>query len=174
MGLIDEIEKKQDKSEKDLDILFEEACKRGAILSIVHFDAFGKEKELIKNALVEFLATLSNEKGILYCKGTIEEPIESSEGFSTYAEVKLLSENFGYLLHVCIKYAPSAVQILMPSKIVLEIDAAQNLLLDASLLSQEYSKYFVEKIMSKEDFQKFQEILKKRAEEGKKMLEGKT
>jgi hypothetical protein len=172
---VEKFERKEKYSEKDLEELFEEAAKRGAVLAILHFAVQGPNKEAVKNALVDFTAKLTVEKGVLYCRGEIEEAIETAiekeNVYSTFSEVKILAEKFEVLLKIALKYGPGAVEILKPRKIVLETDEAQALLLDASEAIQEYARFVMEKIMGKEEFTRFAEHLKKRQESGKKMLE---
>ena len=50
-------------SQAELDQLFKDAGKRGAIYGLLHFDAYGRDKEVIRNALVELVGRLQAEKG---------------------------------------------------------------------------------------------------------------
>ncbi len=157
-------------SEADLEGLFEKAVQRGAVLAILHFDAHGKDAEAVKNSLVEFVGRLSKEKGIIYCRGEVEAAIESGDLYSSCAEVKTLAETFNDLVSVSLKYGPIAVELLKPEKIVLPLDEAQNLLVDASMVSQEYAKFIYEKTLKGEELDRFHKQLAARAEFGKKLL----
>ncbi|MBI5060762.1 MAG: hypothetical protein HZB67_00430 [Candidatus Aenigmarchaeota archaeon] len=166
------IAEKKEVSEGELNELFEEAVKRGAVLAQLHFDAYGEDKDAVKDALVEFVGRISNERGVLYCVGEIKDVIERKGQFSTYSEVKLLAADFESLLNISLKYGPVAVEILKPHKIELTVDQAQGLLLTASSTTQDYVSFLLQRVMKPEDFQKLQEHLKWRVEYGKKMVEG--
>ena len=158
-------------SDADLEALVEKATSRGAVLSVVHFDAHGKDAEAVKNSLVELVAKLSKEKGMIYCRGQVEEALESENLYSSCAEVKVLVGGFNDLVNVALKYGPIAVEIVKPNKITLPLDEAQNIIVDASKISQEYAKFILEKTLSGEELQRFQKQLVARAEFGKKLLE---
>jgi len=160
-------------SERDLDELFDKAAKRGAVLSTLHFDSHGKDAGAVKNSLIDFIARLSKEKGVLYCRGEVEAAIESGDLYSSCAEVRLLTDNYANLVNVSLKYGPIAVEILKPDKIVLTLDEAQNVIVDASNISQDYAKYIYEKTLTGEDLRLFHEKIAARAELGRKILEEK-
>ena len=162
--------------EKDLEKLFEEASRKGAVLCLLHFDAYGEKAEDVKNALVELTGRITGEKNILYCTGEIEEPMEREEkdgkkAFSTYAEVRVLASSFENMMNLCLRYAPIAIEIEKPREVRLNTEQMQNVLLNASSVSQQYTNYFMQKLLKNEDFDKFQEHLKQRAEMGKKLIE---
>lgn len=160
-------------SEKEVEELFEKATReKGAVLALLHFDAHGKDEETVRNSLIDFVDRMTKEKGVVYCKGEIGEVLKKSdESYSTYAEVKVLVASFSDLLNLSLKYGPVAVEILSPSEIRLELDEAHALLLDASRSTQDYVEYIMKKVLKPEDFAKFREQLKYRAEVGKKLME---
>lgn len=159
-------------SEEELEELFEKACRQGAVLCMLHFDAHGPDKKAVEDSLVGFVARLTKERGVLYCKGEVEEAIESEQLYSSCTEVKVLTESYEDLLNVALRYGPIAVEILQPQKgITLNTEEAQGCLLDASQVAQDYTNYVMEKLMKKDDFEKFQENLKRRAEFGAHLRE---
>jgi len=161
-------------SEEELEELFEKACKEGAVLTLLHFDAHGPDKKAVEDSLIEFVARLTKERGVLYCRGEVEEAIERETLYSSCTEVKMLAETFQDLLNVVLRYGPIAVEIIEPKKIELSVESAQSCLLDASQVAQDYSNYIMERLMKKEDFEKFQEHLKRRAEFGSRLKENAT
>lgn len=162
------------KTEADLDRLFEEASKAGAVLASMHFDAHSAKKEICTTSLVEFISRLSKEEGVLYCKGEIEEPIERGGEYSTSAEVKLMTVSFHILHFLCLRYSPIGVEVILPEKISMKLDEAHALLLDASQVSHEFSEFILSKSMSAEEKKLFDERMKWRAEVGKKLMEKKS
>jgi len=158
--------------ERKFEPLFKEAIGYGAVLSTLHFDAHAKEANAVKDSLVDFLARLTKEEGVLYCKGEIEEVMESEQGgFSSNAEVKILTDSFPTLLRITMRYGPVALEIIEPREIKLDIPGMQDLLLSASEISKQYAAYVVEKIWGKEELEKYRERVTKQIEEGRKLRE---
>ncbi len=167
-------EQKKEFTEKELEALFEKAGKYGAILALLHFDSFGREKETVRASLVELVGRINNEKGVMYCRAEIEEVLETTDekgkGYSTYTEVKALFSNFDIAIGVCLKYGPVAIEVLQPKELKLNQEQMQNALLNASSVAQHFTNYFMTKLLKKEDFEEFQSNLKKRIEHGKALL----
>ncbi|HLD62974.1 MAG TPA: hypothetical protein VI875_03840 [Candidatus Norongarragalinales archaeon] len=158
--------------ERKLEPLFKEAVGYGAVLSIMHFDAHSKEANAVKDSLVDFLARLTKEEGVLYCRGEIEEVVGSeSEGFSSNAEVKILTDSFPTLLRLTMRYGPVALEILEPRELKLDIPSMQDLLLSASEISKQYASYVVEKVWGKEELEKYRERITRQMQEGRKLRE---
>lgn len=166
-----EIIKQEAKSEADLRILITEACKQGAVLSKLYFDAHGKDKEMVENALAEFIGRLSKEKGVLLAKGEIGRAIEEKELYSAYATVDVLTESFNALVTVSLKYAPLGVEIIEPTKVALTLEQAHGILMDCSRVVHQYTQFITEKTMSTADKIKLNEQLKRRAQLAAKLRE---
>ncbi|HLC47564.1 MAG TPA: hypothetical protein VJI13_00685 [Candidatus Norongarragalinales archaeon] len=169
-------EQKKDFSEKDLEELFEKAGRMGAILALLHFDSYGRDKENVRASLVDLVSRINAEKGVIYCKGEIEEVLETEDehgrGFSTYTEVKVLFSNFDIAVGTCLKYGPLTIEILEPNELKMNREQMQNTLLNASSISQQFTNYFMTKLLKKEDLEEFQSNLKKRVERGKELMGG--
>jgi hypothetical protein len=151
--------------------LMDEATEHGAVLAAFHFDSLGASAEAVRNALVDMLARLTKEPGVLHCKGEVEEAVLTHGAYSSCAEAHLLTRDFATLLVLAIRYAPVGVEILRPDAIKLSIAEAQDILLEAAQTSQEFANYVMSRVMSKEDYEKFAAALKERAERGKEMVE---
>lgn len=161
-------------SEEDLEALFEESTRHGAILATLYFDAHGPSKEGIENSLIDFVGRLTKERGVLYCKGEIDPALEreqqATQGlakhlqYSCSTRVRLLAEDFSTLLNLCLKYGPLAAEIELPHEIRLSLEEAQSLLLDASQSTQDYVQYIMSKTMTQDEKQRLQEHLRRRAE----------
>ena len=158
-------------SEADLARLIGETTKYGAVHALFHLDAHGPDKEKVRALLVDYVYALTREKGVLYCKGVVEEAIDLAGTFSTAAEVQILAENFSVLHQLALKYGPIAIELRGPHKVVLDADQAQHVLLDASASMQRFSAFIMEKVLSPEEKAKFQEHLKRRAEFAGKVIE---
>jgi len=160
--------KYEDVEEDELEELIGKACKRGAVYAVMHFDAHGSDEKAVKDSLVDFISRLTNEKGVVYCKGEIEPALEKDGMHSSCAEVKVLGAHFNALLNLALKYGPIAVEILQPKELKLDVQEAQSLLLDASQATQEYSQYILEKTLSEDDLRALQQRVKRRAELGER------
>lgn len=166
---------KKEYSEADLDKLFKEAGKRGAVLALLHFDAYGKDGESIKASLVELAGRIQADPAVVYCKGAVEDVYEKkledgSTEYSTYMEVKTLFENVGQAVSLCLKYAPVSVEVLEPKELKLDSLGIQNLMLDASGISQQYTLYYMQKMLKGGELEDFQRRLKERADRGKEYI----
>lgn len=162
----------ENEDERKLEKLFKEAIGYGAVMALMHFDVHGKEKEPVKDSLVDFLSRLTKEEGVLYCKGEIDEVVGSEEeGYSSNAEVKLLTNNFSTMLLVSMRYGPIAVEILEPAEIKFNIQEMQDLLLTGSEISKQYASFVVEKVWGPEQLEKYRERVTKQMQEGRKLRE---
>ncbi|MFH1056944.1 MAG: hypothetical protein V1717_04080 [Candidatus Micrarchaeota archaeon] len=158
--------------ERKLEPMFKEAIGFGAVRVVFHFDAHGKEENTVKDSLVDFVSRLTKEEGVLYCKGEIDEVVGSeSEGFSSNAEVKLLTDSFSTLLRMALRYGPVGVEIIQPTELKLNTQEMQDLLLSASEISKQYAAYVVEKVWGKEELEKYKERIAKQLEEARKLRE---
>jgi hypothetical protein len=160
------------KGERKLDELFDQACRQGAVLAVFHFDAHGQDAEKVKTTLVEFASRISKESGLVYCKGEIDTNVLEKDGmFSTTAEVKLLAESLRILLDLSLKYGPVAIEILKPNEVRLTIDEVQNLLVDASLIAQEYASFIIQHSLKGQDLEDYKKRLERRSELGKELMQ---
>ncbi len=159
-------EKKQEIDERKLRDMFRQAVDKGAIEAVIHFDAHGTKKDAVENAMIDMIARMNKELGVLYCKGEIDEAIENNDLYSCAAEVHLLTANYNSLVNISIKYAPIAVEIRSPGEVKLSAEEAQINLLDIAQASQDFAKIFFEKVMKPEDFVKFNEQMENRAKLG--------
>lgn len=151
-------------SESDVENLIGQATQKGAVLAIIFFDSYGVEKTAVQNTLVDVTQKITKEPGVLYCKGMVKEPIEKDGEFSTYSEVKILTENFNTLVNLTLKYAPASVEIQKPGKISLTLEEAHASLLDISQTIQNYTSFILEHTISGDEKKKYNEDIKKRNE----------
>lgn len=162
---------KKNITEKDLEALFDEATKRGAVLAHLFFDAHGPTEESVRNSLVDLVSRISQEKGVLYCRGEVEKAVEKDGLLSSFTEVKILCDHFITLVNVALKYGPVASDLVKPKEVRLELDEAQRLLLDISQASQDYTTYILSNVLPESERVQLQEQVKRRAEFGKELRE---
>ena len=156
----------------ELKELVKKATSKGAIHAFLYFDAFGNEKDAVEGSLTEYLGRIAKERGLIYCKGQIEESLESEEHrFTTYAEVEVLAESIDVLQRICMNYGPVGVEVMAPNSVTLELDELQRLLLNSANLSHEYASMVLRFQTSKENVDELERKFSARAEVGKKLLE---
>lgn len=162
-------------AKSELDRITEEKLAKGGLLAKLYFDMQHKEKDQLQPLMADLInERLLKERGVIYCYGAIEEPIESRELFITSAMVTVLVENVSILVNIAFNYAPAGIEVLRPtSETKLTMAELQSILMSISQLSTNYSKYVLERILKPEDVEKIQKELDNRAAIGKKLLEDK-
>ncbi len=161
-------------AKSDLNKVTEEKLARGGVLVKLYFDMQHKDKEQLQPLMADLINEhLLKEKGVVYCYGAIEEPIEHAGAYSTSAALTVLFENFMFIVDVVFKYAPAGVEIIKPTKdISFHTGELQNLLMDMSQLSVEYSKFILERVLRPEEKDDMLKALENRAAAGRKFLNG--
>ena len=159
--------------EKSVDEITDTAIREGGYLANVYFDLHSKSADEVKHLMVGFVSKLSKERGVIYAVGEIDKPVEKDGIFSTWAEVKLLAQDFAALVRVCVQYSPVGVEILRPEEVRLPLGDAQSILLDLSQTSLNFTRLIMEKVLSKEEAGEYEKKVSARAELGKKLLERK-
>ncbi|MEM3556038.1 MAG: hypothetical protein QXF56_04945 [Candidatus Micrarchaeia archaeon] len=156
---------------KTVEEVNDEVIKNGGLLVLMYFDMHGNSPDVIQNSLVDMIGRLTQEPGVVYATGEIEEPIQYEELYSTSAEVKLLARDLNSLVNVCFRYGPIGIEVLQPEEMKLGLPQLHELLLNVSQTSQEYTKFVYEKLMTPEEREKFNRQLLNRAELAKKLVE---
>jgi hypothetical protein len=162
-------------AKSDVEILTEEKLAKGGVLAKLYFDMQHKQSDQLQPLLVELINEhLLKEKGVIYCYGAVEEPMEQNGIFITSASLTMLFENFFPLVNIALNYAPAGIEILRPNKeISFKVSELQSLLMDLSQVSVNYSKYIAEHVLKPEDMADVDQRLTQRLELGKKLLEKK-
>ncbi|MCX8174937.1 MAG: hypothetical protein N3E51_01915 [Candidatus Micrarchaeota archaeon] len=158
---------------KSVDELTDETIKAGGYLANLYFDLHSKSAEEVKALMVGFIGKLTKERGVVYAVGEIDQPQEKDGIWSTWAEVKLLAEDFSTLVRLAAQYSPIGVEILRPDAVRLSNGEAQGILLDISQTSQNFTRLIMERVLSKEEAEQFRKKMQSRAELGRKILERK-
>lgn len=158
-------------AQKSAEEVTDQAIADGGYLVLLYFDLHSMSAEEVKHLMVGFIGKLTKEKGVIYAVGEIDQPMEKDGIYSTWAEVKLLSEDFATLVRIASSYSPIGVEILRPQKVELSVGDAQGVLLDISQTSQNFTRLIMERVLSKEEAQEYQKKMMSRAELGKRLLE---
>ena len=159
--------------DKSVEQITDEALRDGGFLTILYFDLHARTSDSVKNLMVGFISKLTQEKGVVYAVGEIDQPLEKDGISSTWAEVKLLAADFSTLVRIASQYSPIGVEILKPDKVNIPLGEAQGLLLDISQTSQNFTRTIMEKMLSAEEKADFAKKMDQREALGKKLLEKK-
>lgn len=151
-----------------------EAVEKGGIYAEMYIDMHSDSEEGVKNLLVELLARIAKEEGVIFYVGTINKPIQDKDIFSATAVVKILTKSFYHLDKICSRYCPFALEIIEPKEIKLKASDAAFVLLESSNHAYQYSSYILKQTMDPEKYKKYLREIENRKMLGKKLIEEKT
>ncbi len=161
-------------AKSQVDEVTQKAIKAGGLLTKLYFDMQSKERAELQPLMTDLINNrLLKAPGVIYCTGTIDEPIQMEDVYSTNAIVVVLFKDIGALINVVFNFAPIGIEILKPEgEYVVKISDLNGVLVSLSQISTEYSKYILSKVLSKEDLENINTSLKAREELGKKLMQG--
>lgn len=162
-------------AKNDVERVTEEKIAKGGVLVKFYFDMQDTDKSKLQPLLLDLInGRLMKEKGVVYCHGSIEEPIENKGVFITSAMVTMLFESFMPLVNIAFNYAPAGIEILRPTgEMSFKIYELQTMLMDMASISMSYSKYIMEKVLTPEEVERLKQQMADRAETGKAHIEKK-
>ncbi|MEM4389978.1 MAG: hypothetical protein QXG98_04940 [Candidatus Micrarchaeia archaeon] len=158
---------------QDIQKLTDETIAEGGVLALLYFDVHGASAEEVRNKMVEFVSRINMEPGVVTCYGEIKEPIQSEGMYSTAAEVKVLTKDFNTLLTLGMRYGPISAEILRPEVLKIKMSEAATMITNVASTSHQLSTFILNKVLSKEELERFQKVMKQREEIGRKLLEEK-
>jgi len=113
----------------------EKRMKEGWIKSTMMIEVLGVTKEAAKSSLKKHVEKMEKEDNVMVCQKDFKElnkvksPFPNiKEAFSNIVELELLTLNYDKLVYMIMAYAPSAVEILEPEHIKLDMGEAQAIL----------------------------------------------
>ncbi len=154
----------------------DEKVNAGGVLLRLYFDMHSKEKDKLQPLLVDLINNhLLKEPGVVYCYGSIEDPLEIEGVFTTSATATVLFENVRSAITMVFRYAPVGIEVMQPTKdIMLKIADLQAILMDISQTASNYSKYIVQNVMTEEQRTALANDIEKRSQKGKEDIGGKS
>ena len=150
------------------------AIESGGILAKAYFDMQSEKAEDLQPLMTELVNnSILKAKGVIYCFGSIDEPIKIGENlYSTNAVLTILFKDLGALINVAFNYSPAGVEILKPeNEYILKTSELQSIILDISQIALSYSQYILNKVLTKEDLETLKINLDQREKLGRKLLE---
>ena len=152
--------------------IIEETINEGGIMAEIYFDLHGSSPDIVKNIMADMIAKLTQEPGVVYAYGEIEDAMQHEENlYSTYAQGRVLAKDLESLLNICMKYAPMGVEIVKPHKMTVDAGTLQRLFLNAASFSYNFTEMYLKKALSDADKIEYAKKMKMREELGKKILD---
>ena len=109
--------------------------KEGWIRGWMMVEALAISEDAVKSALEKHIEKMEREKNFIVYKKKfgkvhkVQNPLPNiEEGYSYVVELECLSKNFERIIHIVMNYGPSAVEILEPEKIEMDMGEAQGIL----------------------------------------------
>jgi hypothetical protein len=162
-------------SKSSLDEVTNEKVSKGGILAKLYFDMQDTDKARLQPLMVNLINEhLLKERGVAYCYGAVEEPLEKDKVFITSAQVTMLFDSLPALINIAFNYSPAGVEILKPDReLVVKVNELQSIILEISQTSFNYSKYVLEKVLKPEELDDIKKQMEARAELGKRFMHDK-
>ncbi len=150
----------------------EKVIHKGGVLTKLYFDMQSPNESELQPLMADLINNkLLKSAGVVYCFGSIDETIKLDNVYSTSAIVTTLFTDIGALINAVFNFAPAGIEILKPeNEIVIKINQLQSVMLSLSQISVDYSKYILERVLKKEEYDKVMLDLKAREELGKKLI----
>jgi hypothetical protein len=156
---------------KKFDALKNEVLRNGGFYLRFYFDMHAGNAPALQNIMVGFVGKLTNEPGVRFAVGEIEEAIQHQDMFSTTARVSLLVNDFPTLTRITMAYAPIGIEIEEPTELRLPANDLQQGLIGIAATSQELSQHILTKSMTSDELKQFQSHMAQRAELGRRMMQ---
>ncbi len=159
-------------AKSEVEELTEATVATGGILAKLYFDMQSENEDDLQPLMADLINNkLLKASGVVYCYGSIDEPIKSGDAYVTNAAVVILVKDFSALINVAFNFAPAGVEILRPEKeYMLRQGELQSIILDIAQISVDYSRYILSRVMSKSDYDKIINDIRNREELGRKLV----
>jgi hypothetical protein len=157
----------------DVEEITEKTISKGGILAKLYFDMQGEKGEELQPLMADLINNrLLKSPGVVYCFGSIEEPIMIEGYFSTSAAITTLFKDLGAAINVVFNFAPIGIEVLKPSgEYSVKTSNLQSILIDLSNISTNYSTYIMNNVLSPDEKTRLEEEVKRRKALGNHMLD---
>lgn len=160
-------------SQSDIKDVTNETVAKGGILANLWLDMQSERQDDLQPLMTDLVNNkILKTPGVVYCFGSIEEPIKIDNVYSTSAKLTVLVKSISAMVIIAFNYTPAGIELLRPEReYVIKSSDLQTILMDMAQISMDYSKYILEKVMNKEDLAKVQQNMKMREEQGRRLLQ---
>ncbi len=156
----------------EMEEVTENTLRKGGILTKLYFDMQSPEDTDLQALLADLINNkLLKSAGVVYCSGSIEETIKVNDVYSSAATVTTLFSDIGALINAVFNFAPAGLEIIKPeNELVIKTSQLQSVMLSLSEISVDYSKYILERVLKKDEYDKVLTDLKAREDLGKRLI----
>ncbi len=119
----------------------------GWLKAWVMIEALAVKEDISKQSLEELAKIIDREQELGIVKKEfkestkVEKPLpDIPEAYSTVLEMEILAKSYGSLVRFVMNYGPSAIEILEPKNIKLEVGEAQNVLAEISSMIHRFAQ----------------------------------
>ena len=134
-----------------------------------YFDMHSQNAEGLQNIMTGFVAKLTKEPGVRMAVAEVDQPLKRDDTFSTTAKVSMLISDFTTLTRLTMSYTPIAIEVEEPLDAKIDAGELQGALMGISGTTQHFTQHIMEKGMDEGQKKKFEDIMKRKAEFGKKI-----
>jgi hypothetical protein len=131
---------------KKIDEQVKSRMKSGWIRVGMSIEAMAISGETASSALKKHVEKMEKEKGVLIykqsCRGVeeVKKPLPHIEkGYCEIVDIEMIAENFDKLVYMVLNYAPSAIEILEPRDIKMDLGEAQGILNSLAMLIHSFA-----------------------------------
>ena len=162
-------------AKSEVDLVTDKVVANRGILAKLYFDMHSATQEELQPVMTELVNNrILKSKGVVYCFGSIDEPLKVKDEFSTSAELTILFNDLDSMVNVVFSFSPIAIEILRPKgEYVMRTQDLQSSMLTLSEISMKYSEYILREVLSPEDLEKVKSDMKSREEVGKRLMQKK-
>ncbi len=159
-------------AKNEVDDITQRTIEKGGLLVKLYFDMHTDAQTDLQAVMADLINNkLLKAKGVLYCFGSIDEPIKDKDMFTTSAIVTALIDSLEDAMNIVFTFAPAAIEVIKPEgEYRLKQSELQNTLVSLSSISMNYSEYILKRIMSQSDYEKIKGDIKAREELGKRIM----
>ena len=156
----------------EMEDLTQRTLQKGGLLVKLYFDMYTDAQTDLQAVMADLINNrLLKANGVLYCFGSIDEPIKDRDMYTTNAIVTTLLDSLENMLGVIFTFAPVAIEVMKPEgEYRIKQSELQNAMVALSSISVNYSEYILKRTMSPADYEKVKGDLKAREELGKRIM----
>ena len=110
-----------------------------------YFDMHANNEQSLKESMVGFVSRLTNEEGVRFAVGEIDEATERDGMFSSTAKVSMLIHDLPALTRLTMAYGPVGVDLQEPNESRISIGELQIALMGISAMAQDLTQYIIQK-----------------------------
>jgi hypothetical protein len=120
--------------------------KEGWIKSIMMIEAMAISEEAVASSLKKHVEKIEKEPGTLVYSQNfhdvkeVEKPLPNIEkGYSQVVEIEVMAENFEKMVMLVLTYGPSALEIIEPESVKLDMGDMQNILATLAMVVHRFA-----------------------------------